>query len=583
MSAVNDLADEMLDAIFDAYPAIATLLGFAGPRDRLLTDHRESAEQAMDARVAAIGARAAVLDPADLTPDERVTRAVVMRQSDDLRAGWQGHLTEFSICDSFTAPAADILFTLPMITISTAEQADAYVDRLAAIPRTLEALADRHRAGIAAGRVPVRHLVEAAADHVDRYLANADDPLAKPTPADHAGGTSAAVDGGAVDSGAADGGAVDVPAFHARRDEVLRSAVRPAFAAYRDVLRNEVAPHGRDREHPGLTWLPGGDEIYARMIAMHTTTGRTADEIHQTGLDVIARLADEYREVGGRVFGTTDLAEIFERLRTDPALRWRDGDELLEAARAAVARADAAAPEWFGRLPSQGCEVRAVPDDEAPGAAGAYYTQPAMDGSRPGIYFANTYEATERDRTQCESTAFHEAIPGHHFQTTIAMELTDLPMLRRLAPFTAYGEGWGLYCERLAHEMGLYSDDIALLGMLSTDSLRAARLVVDTGMHAKGWSREQAVRYMMEQTPVMPLEIESEIDRYIATPGQALAYMIGRLEIQRIRAEAERALGSAFDIRGFHDTVLGSGALPLSVLAELVDAWVAQRTAEPAA
>jgi uncharacterized protein (DUF885 family) len=268
-------------------------------------------------------------------------------------------------------------------------------------------------------------------------------------------------------------------------------------------------------------------------------------------------------------------------LRTDPALRWRDGDELLEAARAAVARADAAAPAWFGRLPSQGCEVRAVPDDEAPGAAGAYYTQPAMDGSRPGIYFANTYEATERDRTQCESTAFHEAIPGHHFQTTIAMELADLPMLRRLAPFTAYGEGWGLYCERLAHEMGLYSDDIALLGMLSTDSLRAARLVVDTGMHAKGWSREQAVRYMMEQTPVMPLEIESEIDRYIATPGQALAYMIGRLEIQRIRAEAERALGSAFDIRGFHDTVLGSGALPLSVLAEVVDAWVALRTAEP--
>ncbi|HEU0237794.1 MAG TPA: DUF885 domain-containing protein [Micromonosporaceae bacterium] len=566
MSAVNDLADEMLDAIFDAYPAIATLLGFAGPRDRLLTDHRESAEQAMDARVAAIGARAAALDPADLMPDERVTRAVVMRQSDDLRAGWQGHLTEFSICDSFTAPAADILFTLPMITISTAEQADAYVDRLAAIPRTLEALADRHRAGIAAGRVPVRHLVEAAADHVDRYLANRDDPLAKPTPADHAGVT---------------GGPMDVPAFHARRDEVLRTAVRPAFAAYRDVLRNEVAPHGRDREHPGLTWLPGGDEIYARMIAMHTTTGRTADEIHQTGLDVIARLADEYREVGGRVFGTTDLAEIFERLRTDPALRWRDGDELLEAARAAVARADAAAPAWFGRLPSQGCEVRAVPDDEAPGAAGAYYTQPAMDGSRPGIYFANTYEATERDRTQCESTAFHEAIPGHHFQTTIAMELADLPMLRRLAPFTAYGEGWGLYCERLAHEMGLYSDDIALLGMLSTDSLRAARLVVDTGMHAKGWSREQAVRYMMEQTPVMPLEIESEIDRYIATPGQALAYMIGRLEIQRIRAEAERALGSAFDIRGFHDTVLGSGALPLSVLAEVVDAWVALRTAEP--
>jgi uncharacterized protein (DUF885 family) len=198
-----------------------------------------------------------------------------------------------------------------------------------------------------------------------------------------------------------------------------------------------------------------------------------------------------------------------------------------------------------------------------------------MDGTRPGIYFANTYEAQERDRTQCESTAFHEAVPGHHFQITIAMEMTELPMLRRLAPFTAYSEGWGLYSERLANEMGLYSDDIALLGMLSTDSLRAARLVVDTGMHAKGWSRAQAVQYMMEQTPVMPVEIESEIDRYIATPGQALAYMVGRLEIQRIRAAAEQALGPRFDIRGFHDTVLGSGALPLTVLGEVVDAWVA--------
>jgi uncharacterized protein (DUF885 family) len=322
--------------------------------------------------------------------------------------------------------------------------------------------------------------------------------------------------------------------------------------------------------------------MYAQLIAMHTTTRRSADELHQTGLDMIARLADEYREIGARVFGTSALPEIFERLRTDHALRWRDGDELLDAARAAIRRAETAAPQWFGRLPSQNCEVRPVPADEAPGAASAYYVQPSMDGTRPGIYFANTYEAEERDRHVCESTAFHEAVPGHHFQLTIAQELTDLPMLRRLAPFTAYSEGWGLYAERLAVEMGLYSDDIALLGMLSADSMRAARLVVDTGLHAKGWSRAQAVQYMLDQTPMMPVEIESETDRYIADPGQALAYMVGRLEIQRIRADAEAALGRDFDIRGFHDAVLGSGALPLSVLAEVVERWVTGITASVA-
>jgi uncharacterized protein (DUF885 family) len=557
MTTVDGLADELLETIFDYWPAIATMLGFSGPRDRLLTDYRETAEQAIGTRAADIAARAEALDPTGLTPSERVTRAVVVEQANELSAGIVSRLVEFTICDSFTAPAADVLFTLPILTVNNAAQADAYVDRLAAIRPFLEALADRHRAGVSAGRTPLRHLVEAAAAHIDRYLDSADDPLRKPTPAEDS--------------------EVDVEAFVERRDAVIRDVVKPAYAAYRDVLRKEIAPHGRDADHPGLCFLPDGDLIYGRLIAQHTTTDRTADQLHQTGLDLIARLADEYRDIGGRVFGTTDLPEIFQRLRTDPALRWRDGDELLEAARTAVARADAAAPNWFGRLPSQACEVRAVPDDEAPGAAGAYYSQPAMDGSRPGIYFANTYEATERDRTQSESTAFHEAIPGHHFQTTIAMELTDLPMLRRLAPFTAYGEGWGLYSERLAYEMGLYSDDIALLGMLSTDSLRAARLVVDTGLHAKGWTREQAVRYMMAETPVMPVEIESEIDRYIATPGQALAYMVGRLEIQRIRAAAEQALGDRFDIRGFHDVVLGNGALPLTTLAEVVDAWVAEQ------
>ncbi len=557
MDIVDGLADEMVEAMFDANPEAPTLFGFPGPRDRLLTDFREASERAMASRVDEIAGRAEALDPATLTAQERVTRSVIIRQAVDMRTQWDSRLVEYAISDRFSAPAAEILFFMPMIPIGTPEQADAYIDRLGAIPAVLDAIADRHRAGVTAGRVPVRHLVDAAVAHVDRYLASESDPLKKPAPGDGSG--------------------VDLAAFVERRDAVIRDVVRPAYTAYREVLRDEIAPSGRDAEHPGLVHLPSGDAIYARLIAMHTTTDRTADELHQTGLDVIAGLEEEYREIGGRAFGLTDVAEIFERMRSDPALRWRDGDELLDAARAAIARAEAAARDWFGRLPSQSCEVRAVPADEAPGAPAAYYLQPALDGSRPGIYFANTYEASERDRPQAESTAFHEAVPGHHFQLTLAQELTGLPLLRRLAPFTAYAEGWGLYTERLAVEMGLYSDDIALLGMLATDSLRAARLVVDTGLHAKGWSRQQAVDYMREHTPVMPVEIESEVDRYIADPGQALAYMVGRLEIQRIRAAAEKAMGDEFDIRAFHDTVLGSGAVPLSVLDEIVEAWVAEQ------
>jgi uncharacterized protein (DUF885 family) len=351
--------------------------------------------------------------------------------------------------------------------------------------------------------------------------------------------------------------------------------VRPAFAAYRQVLADEMRQHGRPDDRVGACWLPEGDELYRRLARVHTTTDRTPDELHQTGLDVIEALTQEYAEVGARVFGVSDRAEIFARMTTDPAMRWRDADELLTSAREAVARAEAAVPDWFGRLASQQCKIEPVPPTDAPGAPAAYYVWPSMDGTRPGIYFANTDRATERDKFVSEVMAFHEAVPGHHFQITIAQELTHLPMLRRVVNPTAYAEGWGLYTERLAEEMGLYTSDVYRLGMLTMDSMRAGRLVVDTGMHAKGWSREQAVAYLRENTPMADLDINNEVDRYIAYPGQALSYMVGRLEIQRMRHAAEQALGDRFDIRAFHDVVLGNGPLPLSVLDDVVTRWTA--------
>jgi uncharacterized protein (DUF885 family) len=552
-STVAKLSDELLDVFFAQFPLTATVMGIR-ERDDELTEYSTQREAVVRAQVADIAARVDALDPAGLSATDRVTQAVVLQQTAMWTDILDARMVEYTLTDLFVAPVADLLFMIPMVTIGDQAQADAYLARLALVPRLVTTVADRNRAGVAAGLLPVRSLVTLAIGQLDRYLAErADDPFARPAPP-------------------ADG-TVDTAKFEAERDRLIDEVIRPALARYREVLASEIEPHGRPDDRAGLRWLPGGDGIYASLIRIHTTTERSAEDLHRTGLEIIDRLAEEYRAVGARVFGTDDVTEIFRRMRTDPALRWTSGEEVLEAARAAIARAEAAAPRWFGRLPAQHCEVQAVPANEAPGAPGAYYMPPALDGSRPGIYFANTYRAEERDRHGAQAVAFHEAVPGHHLQGSLALELTDLPMLRRLAPVTAYLEGWALYAERLADEMGLYSDDVARLGMLGEDSMRAARLVVDTGLHAKGWSRQQAVDYMVANTAMPQVEIESETDRYIADPGQALAYMVGRLEIQRIRADAERVLGERFDIRAFHDTVLCNGPLPLGVLETVVRDW----------
>lgn len=550
-SPVDTLADELFDAILDAEPMAATLYGIPGRDDRL-ADYSQAGERAVAARVSALLERTEALDADAMTDQERITRAVILQQGRVILERVGIGAVEYTVTSYFSSAAVEVLYLMPRVAITDDTRAAGYLHRLAALPGYLATIAERHRNGIAAGRVPVAYQVEAAVDHLDRYLADPEaDPLRKPEPPDGPG----------------------ADAFRAERDHLLDQLVRPAFAAYRDVLRDEIAMHGRPSDRPGLCYLPGGDDTYALLAKANTTTDRSPQELHDTGLAVIAGLAEEYREIGIRVFGTSDLAEIFERLRTDPALRWDDADELLDAARAAIRRAEDEAPAWFGVVPDHQCVVEAVPASEAPGAPTAYYMPAALDGSRPGTYFANTHRAEERNRSISESIAFHEAVPGHHFQISIAQQLTSLPMLRRMAGVTAYLEGWGLYTERLADEMGLYSGDIARLGMLTVDSMRAGRLVVDTGLHALGWSRQQAVDYLLANTPMARVEIDGEVDRYVADPGQALAYMVGRLEIQRMRAEAEQRLGADFDIRAFHDLVLSGGPLPLSVLADVVRTW----------
>lgn len=551
MTEVATLADEFVEAMFDAEPLWPVLLGIPSSRSGL-ADLSAEAEQAYHAKLTQFIRRARDLDPADMSAADRVTREVLINQAqgglDEIDSRWAG----FNVSGLFASPAAGLLSSLPMVPVTDAGEGAAQLLRLEAIPTFLQQSLQRLRDGIAAGLLPVAPLVDGAIAQIDRYLADPEsDPLLRqPAPDED---------------------------FGRRRADVLREVVHPAFAAYREALIAEIAPHGRPEEKPGVCWLPGGKEIYTLLARKHTTTDRTPESLHATGLEVIERLAQEYREIGSRVFGTEDLSEIFAHLRTDPALRWESAEELLDSARAAITRADEAAPRWFGRIPPHEWKVEAVPADSAPSAPAAYYMQPSSDGSRPGVYFANTHEVTGRQKHVAEATAFHEAIPGHHFQLSTALGLEDLPLLRRIGDFNAYIEGWGLYTERLALEMGLYSGDIALLGMLTLDSMRAGRLVVDTGLHSLGWSRQKAIDFLEENTPMAKVEIEAEIDRYIAFPGQALSYMVGRLEILRIRETAEKALGDSFDIKEFHDLVLGGGALPLSVLDSVVTEWVASK------
>ncbi|MFD0204310.1 MULTISPECIES: DUF885 domain-containing protein [Saccharothrix] len=536
MTTARELADEMLTLVLDADPVMATLLGIPG-WDNRLPDPSAEAASSLCARAEDIARRVRGGD------DDPVTRAVVAQQAWSLVYRLNSHLVEHTHAEGLNAPLAVLLVALPLVRPSDDAARQAYLTRLSSLPAYLDALTRRQRDSV---RRPLKHLVEAAVRRIDRHLAEETDPLGTPL---H--GTP----------------------FAAVCARLLHETARPAIARYRDFLRAEVVDRGRGEDRPGLCWLPDGDLIYADLVHMYTTTGHTPEELHRIGLNLIEELDREYEEIGSRVFGPTTAAGVRAHLLADPELRWRDADDMVALAAATIARAEEVAGDWFGSVPQAGCAVEAVPAADAPNAPLAYYVDPAMDGSRPGTYFVNTHQAEQRERFSAESTAFHEGVPGHHFQISLAQQLHDLPLLRRFASIEAYLEGWALYTERLADEMGLYSDDVARLGMLAGDSLRAARLVVDTGLHALRWTRQQAVDYLRANAVMPDVDISSEVDRYIENPAQALSYMVGRLEIQRLRGEAERRLGDRFDIKAFHDLVLCGGPLPMAVLADVVDEW----------
>ena len=359
--------------------------------------------------------------------------------------------------------------------------------------------------------------------------------------------------------------------------KVIAEVVIPAYARLQTFFNDTYLPATRDSI--GASDLPDGKAFYEQRTRRFTTTEMTPDEIHNLGLEEVARNREAMMAIKEEVNFEGTLAEFFDFLRTDPQFYFATSDELFEGYLAMSKRLDPMLVTLFGKLPRMPYGLKKIPDAVAPDTTTAYYNRPAADGSRAGYYYVNLYKPETRPKWEMAVLSVHEAVPGHHLQIALQQELEGLPNFRRYSGFTAFVEGWGLYSERLGYDMGLYEDPYSRFGQITYDQWRAVRLVVDTGMHYKGWSRERAIEFFKENAPRQELDIINEIDRYISWPGQALAYKIGQLKILELRARAERELGDDFDIRGFHDTVLGQGAVPLNVLEKVVDAWIASEKA----
>jgi len=540
--SIDALAEDYFAAYLRAMPTEAHLLG-----DYALADRFEDATRAEEDRQVAelreFVRRAGALG--DLEGQQQLTRDVLVADATGRADLTEARLRELA-ADPIFGEQVSMPIVLGMLALPDAEVAEALVGKLAGFATYLHDLAERQREGVAAGRTSAAFAVTDTVAQIDAWLAGpvTEDPLLH-VPDPPAG--------------------VDAARWHERLLAVVQKRVRPAAEHYRDVLRDEVLPHARPDDRCGLSWLADGEEAYARALRYFTTTDKSAEEIHRIGLAQVAALAEEYTALGPEVVGSDDLAEIFTAMRTDPALHFRSGEEMVRASEVAMQRAWDAMGDWFEVLPQARCVVQATES-----GAKAFYFPPAADGSRGGTFFINVDDPTSWGTFELESMAFHEGIPGHHLQLAIAGELTDVPEFRKHIHNSAYAEGWGLYTERLADEMGLYTAAVDRMGMLSADSMRACRLVVDTGLHALGWSRQQAVDYLVENSPLAEGVIRPEVDRYIVSPGQATSYMVGRLEIQRMRAEAEQRQGDAFSVKRFHSAVLDSGSLPLGVLDQVV-------------
>jgi uncharacterized protein (DUF885 family) len=562
-----DANRKALNAVFNDYwedrlkhaPEFASSIGDKRYNDQI-DDHSVKAVNDTLEREQNLLMRLVAIDVSGLTDQEKISHDLLLRQFTEDQEAAPFKEWEMPI-DQRSGIYLDYPQLAAQLTFSTVKDYDDWIARLHAIPHAFDQVSTNMAIGIEDRRVPPKFLLQKALDEVNTlaHQKPEDSPFALPLkkfsatiPADEQERIKSEV-------------------LHAIDKEVL-----PAYIRFARFLEVSYIPAGRDQL--GLSALSDGKKYYEFLIRRITTTNLTAEQIHQIGLDEVNRDEAEMLTIAQKL-GFTDLKSFRASLKTNPKLKPASREALLDAYRGYLGPMQAKLPQIFGRLPKAKFEVVPVPDFMEKSAAPAYYEHPAPDGSRPGRLFINTYNAQDRNLYSVEDIAYHEGIPGHHLQISIAQEAEGLPTFRKYLSYTAYTEGWGLYAEGLGKDVGFYQDPYSDYGRLEGDIWRAIRLVVDTGVHNKGWTRDQMVDFFHDHSNVDDTSIQSEVDRYISTPGQALAYKIGQLTILQLRERAQKAFGPKFDLRAFHDQVIDSGALPLDVLSDRIDAWIATQTA----
>jgi len=538
-------------------PEFASSLGDKRFNDKI-NDYSVKAYNEGLAREQAFLMRLASIDPTGLTDQEKISLDLLLRKfAEDQEAAefkeWEMPINQLGgIYNAYPQLVSQLSFT-------AVKDYDDWITRLHAIPHAFEQVTTNMAIGIEDHRVPPQYLLQQALDQVKQFASQKpeDSPLALP-----------------LKSFPATIKPLDQERIKQEMLDAIGKEVLPAYLRFQRFMEVSYVPAGRT--DPGISALPDGAKYYQFLIRQSTTTNLTADQIHQIGLDEVKRDEAEMLVIAQQL-GFKDLASFRASLNNNPKLKASSPEALMAAYSSYIGPMQAKLPQLFGRLPKAKLEVVSVPDYLAKTMYPAYYEEGTADGSRPGRLRVNLYNATDRNLYAIEAVAYHEGIPGHHLQISIAQELDGVPTFRKYESYTAFVEGWALYSERLGKEIGFYQDPMSDYGRLQADIWRAIRLVVDTGVHTQHWTRPQMVQYFHDHTAMEETTIQTETDRYIGWPGQALAYKIGQMKILELRDRARKALGDKFDLRAFHDQVLDAGALPLDVLSDRVDAWIAQQ------
>ena len=553
--AVNALSDRFWEGILGLSPVNATVLGYEQGADRLDDPGpagRDSARALFRdtlTRAAEIEAQAA--SSGGLPAEERITLDIIRVVCDIELEQQVQRFDRLKVVDQMDGPQTILPLLASFQPTDTPERFDAFMARLADYPRFMAANAEVVREGLAGGLTAARIVTDRVIGQLERLLAIPDE-----------------------ESPVVTAMTLSRPADRERVVAAVGKYVRPADRAFLETLLGKYRE--ASREEPGLCSAPHGDELYLTQIRAWTSLAIDAGELHRSGLDELASIEEERRAIARNLGYGEDTKAARAALKADPGAIPASIEELLDRARGQIERALAASPNYFGKLPHAGCSVRAVEPYKEADAPAAYYYPPSVDGSRPGVYYVNTYDLPSRSYVGLASMSFHEAVPGHHFQIALQSEHPSLNAFRRMGSRMAgmaYVEGWGLYAERLADEMGLFLNQAERFGMLDAQAHRAARLVVDTGIHAFHWPQQRSIEQLLE-AGLSETDALIETDRYICLPAQALTYKVGQREIQRLRREATSTLGPAFDIRAFHDAVLGHGTLPLATLAKELPGWL---------